>query len=53
MMPLRYHRAGVEYHLEDIPTEVCPRCGEMYYHGPVLLELDRQLDELAASRSAA
>ena len=31
------------YLLEDVPAEVCPECGERYFHAQVLDRIDRLL----------
>lgn len=52
---LLYPRRGVRYHISAVTAEVCPRCGNRYYAGPVVAELDRQIDAgvLEAPRSVA
>ena len=32
------------YMLEDVPAEVCPECGERYFHAQVLDAIDRTLE---------
>ena len=30
---------------ENVPAQVCPNCGHRYYAGPMLLDLERLIDE--------
>jgi YgiT-type zinc finger domain-containing protein len=32
------------YIVENVPAEVCPECGERYFHAQVLDEIDRMLE---------
>ncbi len=40
---MTYKRYGKEYVVEDVPAEVCQKCGEKYYHARTLDEVDRRL----------
>jgi YgiT-type zinc finger domain-containing protein len=35
--------------IERMPVEVCPNCGERYYDGPFILELEKTLAEKSAA----
>jgi hypothetical protein len=34
---------GKNYWITGVPVEVCERCGEKYYGGPVLLQIEEML----------
>ena len=37
-----YRRLGRYLVMRDVPCEVCLRCGERYYEGTTLLEIERR-----------
>ncbi|MBN1486827.1 MAG: type II toxin-antitoxin system MqsA family antitoxin [Anaerolineae bacterium] len=37
-----YRRGGHYLVVRDVPCEVCLRCGERYYEGPVLLQIEQR-----------
>lgn len=37
-----YRRGGKYLVVRDVPCEVCLRCGERYYEGPVLLQIEQR-----------
>lgn len=41
-----YRRRGHYLIVRDVPCEVCLRCGERYYAGPVLLEIEQRFQEI-------
>ena len=41
-----YRRQGNYLVVRDVPCEVCLRCGERYYEGPVLLQIERRFKEI-------
>ena len=41
-----YRRDGNYLVVRDVPCEVCLRCGERYYEGPVLLRIERRFKEI-------
>ncbi len=40
---IRQHKGKV-FIIEDVPAQVCPQCGQEFYRGPVLEEMDRLMD---------
>ena len=41
-----YRRRGNYLVVRDVPCEVCLRCGERYYEGNVLLQIERRFKEI-------
>lgn len=41
-----YKRRGRYLVVRDVPCEVCLRCGERYYDGPVLLQIEHRFKEI-------
>ena len=41
-----YRRQGNYLVVRDVPCEVCLHCGERYYEGRVLLEIERRFQEI-------
>ncbi len=41
-----YRRRGHYLIVRDVPCEVCLHCGERYYVGPVLLEIEQRFTEI-------
>lgn len=41
-----YRRRGEYLVVRDVPCEVCLRCGERYYQGPVLLQIEHRFKEI-------
>lgn len=41
-----YRRRGHYLVVRDVPCEVCLHCGEWYYEGPVLLQIERRFKEI-------
>ena len=41
-----YRRRGNYLVVRDVPCEVCLRCGERYYAGSVLLDIERRFKEI-------
>ncbi|MBM4466447.1 MAG: type II toxin-antitoxin system MqsA family antitoxin [Chloroflexi bacterium] len=41
-----YRRHGNYLVVRDVPCEVCLRCGERYYEGAVLLQIERRFKEI-------
>lgn len=41
-----YRRRGNYLVVRDVPCEVCLRCGERYYSGPVLLRIERRFKDI-------
>ena len=35
--------------VEKMPVDICPNCGERYYNGPFILELERAISEKVAA----
>lgn len=41
-----YRRHGNYLVVRDVPCEVCLHCGERYYEGSVLLQIERRFKEI-------
>jgi len=41
-----YRRRGNYLVVRDVPCEVCLHCGERYYEGTVLLQIERRFQEI-------
>ena len=41
-----YRRRGSYWVVRDVPCEVCLHCGERYYAGPVLLQIEHRFQEI-------
>lgn len=41
-----YRRKGNYLVVRDVPCEVCLRCGERFYAGPVLMQIERRFKEI-------
>ena len=41
-----YKRQGNYLVVRDVPCEVCLHCGERYYAGPVLLQIEQRFQEI-------
>ena len=39
-----HHHHGRLYVIENVPAEVCPDCGERYFHATTLDVIDRLID---------
>jgi YgiT-type zinc finger domain-containing protein len=35
--------------VEKMPVDICPNCGERYYNGPFIVELERAMAEQVAA----
>ena len=42
MVEYIYRRAGNYLVVRDVPSEVCLHCGERYYEGKILLEIEKR-----------
>ena len=45
LVTLILSRKGHSHTFENIPALVCPICAHRYYDGPMILELERMIDE--------
>ena len=45
-----YRRRGKYLVVRDVPCEVCLRCGERYYPGPALLQIERRFKDIYERR---
>ncbi|MBS1812198.1 MAG: type II toxin-antitoxin system MqsA family antitoxin [Acidobacteria bacterium] len=43
------HRKSQHFIFEQVPAQVCPRCGERYYSAEVVREMDRLMKTPSAS----
>ena len=41
-----YRRRGNYLIVREVPCEVCLHCGERYYEGPVLLQIERRFKDI-------
>lgn len=45
------HRKGRHFIFEDVPAQVCQRCGERYFSAQVVREMDRLMQQPAQAAS--
>jgi YgiT-type zinc finger domain-containing protein len=45
------HCKGQHFIFEDVPAQVCQRCGERYFSAPVVREMDRSMQQPAQTAS--
>lgn len=43
------HRKNQHFIFEQVPAQVCPRCGERYFSAEVVREMDRLMQSPSAS----
>ena len=46
-----YRRAGKYLVVQDVPCEVCLHCGERFYAGPVLLNIEQRFKAIYEQHS--
>ena len=40
---VKFKRFGQEFIANDMPAEVCPNCGEIYYHGLEFTAMEKEI----------